>query len=534
MAEQFAVKEKNNVAETTHPVLHDFNSWIVYAVCLGVSFVFMFFFALNSPIHTFNTHCDYQWYMTMGNGIVAGKVPYRDLFEQKGPVVYAVFALACLFQNAQFVIWYIEVLCISLFLFFCYQIARKFLSPWLSLTVLPLVMRVLSVNRVRGVNGACVEEYCFPIFAYGLLCFLDFIMDHKKNGWRRSLALGVCIGILFWVKYTMLEFFIVPLIIWLVLCIKEHDFLRIVQNGLLMLGGFLIVTLPIIICFAALGALDDLWQVYFMANISTYGNGNYAADYRSPWSNFAYSFFIGEYFIIMLIWGLVCFAIHNWKKRGGVLLLISAIVSWLMVGFVGAYAYYYLPLMTYAVLGVIYLIKVVTHMLQSVGIVIKRRLVRVIWLSIVTVVSFLAALPLVGNLVEINRGRENYVQLVVADMIAEYNQTTGQSATLFCYLMADCGFYNAAGIVPNVYYFAENSFNEENFPEMFAAFRNTISEQKCDFVVTYRSKYEENKEFLSTYYHPYIDNNLDASTLPFVFYEPGGYSKTEIVVLFRN
>ena len=525
-----------DVEQTMKPIqlIRDFNPWVVYLFCLGVSLVFMFFFGLNSPIHTFNSHCDYQWFMTMGNGLVAGKVPYRDLFEQKGPIVYAVFAVACWFPNPQFAIWCIEVLCVSLFLFFCYRIARKFLSPWLSLAVVPLMMAVLSANVVRGLEGSCVEEYCYPIFAYGLLCFLDFIIDRQNKSWRRCFALGICLGILFWVKYTMLEFFIVPLIIWFVLNAKDRNLWRIVRGGLLMLAGFAVVTVPILIAFAACGALDDLFNVYFMLNAFNYGSGNYAADFRDPGRNLLFSFFIGGYYIIMLIGGLVCFAIQYWRQRSGQLLLISAVSSWLMVGLIGAYAYYYLPLMAYAVLGVIYTIKIVTHMLQAVGIVIRRCFVRIIWLTVIVLVGFFAALPLVNNLVEINRPRENYVQLVVADMIAEYNQTAEQPATLFCYLMADCGFYNAAGVIPNVRYFAENSFTREGFPEMFESFDNTISGKLCDFVITYRSEYEANKEFLLTYYHPYINNDLTASTLPFSFYEPSGYGKNEVVILYRN
>ena len=75
----------------------DFNPWLIYVICLGITLFFMFFFSVNSPIYTFNSHCDYNWYLTMGRGIVAGKVPYRDLFEQKGPITYFVFAFASLF-----------------------------------------------------------------------------------------------------------------------------------------------------------------------------------------------------------------------------------------------------------------------------------------------------------------------------------------------------------------------------------------------------------------------------------------------------
>ena len=72
------MKNQNN---TQHKQL---NLWAVYGVCLLISGVLFVLFGLNSPVlYEFNPYTDYQWFMTMGNGLVHGKIPYRDLFEQK-------------------------------------------------------------------------------------------------------------------------------------------------------------------------------------------------------------------------------------------------------------------------------------------------------------------------------------------------------------------------------------------------------------------------------------------------------------------
>lgn len=514
----------------------EFNTWVVYLVCLLVSLCFMFFFGLNSPLHTFNPHCDYQWFLTMGRGMAAGKVPYRDLFEQKGPIVFVVFMVSSWFPHPQFAVWLFEVFCISLFLFFCYRIARKFLSPWVALAVLPLMMVILSTNYVRGIEGSCVEEYCLPIFAYGFLCFMDFLLDRRPVTWQRSLALGICFGILFWVKYSLLEFFLFPLLIWLVVNLVERQWRVVIRSCLIMLGGFLLVTVPVIISFAAFGALDDLWRVYFVINITHYDGNVQHGDVEqtyTPWGNLLRSSMLGGYYLIFMIWGLICFAIHRWRQKSGWLMLIAVIPTWLMVGFLCGYPYYYIPLFTYAVIGVIYSLKLVVYTLNAVELTAKRCAAKVVWVMVAFVLSFFSALPFVVNLKEINRPRENYAPLMVADIIHEYNQTAEQPATLFCYLMADCGFYNAAGVIPNVYYYAQNCFTKANFPEMFDAFETTITEQKCDFVVTYIDTYQRNRTLLDTYYQPY-QGDLQNSILPFSAFEPGGYIRNQIVVLFRK
>ncbi len=515
----------------------DFNPWLVYIFCFSVSLVFMFFYGLNSPIHTFNSHCDYNWFLTVGRGIVAGKIPYRDLFEHKGPITYFVYGFAALFPNPQVIIWFIEVVCISLFLFFAYRIARKFISRWMSMAVVPVVMMMLSANFVRGVEGSTVEEFCLPIFAYGLLCFLDFLMDQRAMTWQRSLAIGICLGILFWVKFLMWEFFFVPMLIWLVINLVRRNLIGLLRSGLIMVGGILIVTLPILIYFAVVGALDSLWEVYFLSNILSYTGHDSTnlwelALSAQPWINCSQALLAGFYFVVLFFVGIFAFA-RQYRRQKGWLLPLAAIVSWLLVGFFCGYVYYFLPLFTYGILGAVYLVKGVCFVFKSIEIEFKRQWANALMIALVFVISVLLALPGVTNVVEINRPREEYVPLVVADILAEYNETAEKSATLFCYRMSDQGFYNAAGLIPNVRYFAQNSFSEESLPEMYQAFDETIRNQVCDFVVVLDSELEEHQDFLLSYYDYYY-GTLEKSTFTYSYFEPDEYLEEKIILLFRR
>ena len=87
----------NQIKETS--TQKKLNSWAVYGICLLISAIFFLLFGFNSPIYAFNSDHDFQWYMTVGNSLTNGKIPYRDIFEHKGPIVYFVFAFACLFAN---------------------------------------------------------------------------------------------------------------------------------------------------------------------------------------------------------------------------------------------------------------------------------------------------------------------------------------------------------------------------------------------------------------------------------------------------
>ena len=509
------------------------NSWLVYAVCVVVTLVSLFCFAPNSPIYTFNSHCDYNWYLTMGRGIVAGKVPYRDLFEHKGPITYFVFAFASLFPEPRFAVWVIEIICVSLFLFFGYRIARKFLSPWLSLLFIPIMMMTLSTMCFSF--GTRVEEFCLPIFAYGLLCFLDFIMDKRPATWQRSLALGICLGILFWVKFSMWEFFLFPMLIWLIMNLVRRDWKTVSRSGLIMLGGLLIVTLPIIIYFGVNGAVGDLFEVYFKVNFSYSGNiyGLTESQLRVQQILRVFSpLFLSPYVGIFLLLGIIAFAVQYWRQKSGWLLLIAVVPTWFMIGFICGYGYYYLPLYAYEILGVVYAIKLVANILRAVDCKVQKQWIKSVVLILVAILSYLLSFPFVSATVEINQPRENYAPLVVADIIAEYNQTAEAPATLFCYYMADWGFYNACGIVPNVKYYAINNFTREEFPAMYESFDEIISEQKCDFVLATLEMYETN-ELLSSHYAPYFETKED-SKINFKYWVDTCYFEAPLIILFRK
>ena len=49
--------------------------------------------SLSSPLYPFNDWVDANCFFTVGKSMLYGIVPYRDLYEQKGPLLYALYAL---------------------------------------------------------------------------------------------------------------------------------------------------------------------------------------------------------------------------------------------------------------------------------------------------------------------------------------------------------------------------------------------------------------------------------------------------------
>lgn len=475
---------------TPTPPNKSLSKWEIYGLCLLLSLVFLFIFGNNSPLYAFNPNVDFQWYQTMGNSWLAGKVPYRDLFEQKGPITYAVAMFCCWCGNAGLVTWLLEILCCSIFLFIAYRIGQLWLTPRLGLWLPPVLMVVVGFSCCQVWVGGAVEEFCLPLFAYATLCFLELLLQKREFSPWRSLAMGVMVSVLFWVKFTMLYALVAPLIIWLVLSAKQHWPIMLRNLGL-MLVGFLVISLPVMLGFGLAGALRDLWQVYFYNNIFLYNSDLNVLLNVGQW------LLAAPLAVAAMVSGVVVVSRTNWHGNGGKLLLTAFLINLGLLLLSKGYGYYYIELYPYAVLGVVLFIQYLAKYAWV------QQLKAGIYLA-VCLVCVVLCVPAGYTFYNLGRSADQFLAGDVAQDVRTFSTTHGLTdPTLFVYKTRDYGFYNALGQVPTTKYFAQNMFTEESFPTMYQAFAATIEQQTCDFVVTELKTWQAEYDFLSQYYQPF-------------------------------
>ncbi len=499
------------------------NLWAVYGICLLIATIFFFLFGFNSPLYTFNSDNDYQWFMTLGHGLVNGKLPYRDLFEHKGPIVYFVTAFCCLFKNPNIVMLLLEIVSMSWFFFFTYRIAAKRLNTFYSLIAVSIMALAIFTSWCRTRSAATAEEFALPIYAYFLLCWLEFLQEKRHWNWVRALCLGLCFGIILWVKFTMFYFMIVPMMIWLIFSLRRRQYRIMVNNILMMLLGVTIITLPNLIFYAANHALGDLFHVYFIINLTSYGTNSFLKILQS----FGAFFTMGPILLFLILWGVIRFSVQHWHSRDGWILLIAFLVTLALVGWSAkAIVYYYSELIPYAILGVVDLLALINTKLA-----LPRH--RKLLFTAITFACVLISIPFSILTYEWGRSKNDYAPLVVAEVIHTYEKEHDTQATMFCYKIWDFGFYNAANIVPNNRYFANNVFTVERFPAMYEGFRTYITEQTSDFLITELKTWNDENDFLAQYYQPYT-GDITTSTYHYHRVANFYYTNYDFVLLFRK
>lgn len=82
----------------------------------------------SSPLYVTNEWNDTNAMFTMGRSLVDGMVPFRDLVDQRGPVLYGIFAVASLISSTTFHgLFVIELLNLIVVYYFTVLIIRIFL-----------------------------------------------------------------------------------------------------------------------------------------------------------------------------------------------------------------------------------------------------------------------------------------------------------------------------------------------------------------------------------------------------------------------
>ena len=117
----------------------------------------MFLNSRSSPFYPFNTWVDPNTMFTVGKGVLKGYVPYRDLYEQKGPLLIFIHTIGAAVSFDTFIgIWILELTACFVFLLMIYKITELYFGKK-SILIIPLAAAIIySCKAFRA--GDLAEE----------------------------------------------------------------------------------------------------------------------------------------------------------------------------------------------------------------------------------------------------------------------------------------------------------------------------------------------------------------------------------------
>ncbi len=199
--------------------------YIIYLYCLLISLIFLFICSKNSPFYPFNNWDDPNSFFTVGKGMANGLVPYKDLFEQKGPIIYLIHAISYLISNTTFIgVFLFEVISFSIFLYFTFKTMSLYCRKIHVLWVAPFISGIILTSYVF-VAGDSAEEFCMPLFAISLYYMINYYKNiyPEKMPTKQVILIGILAGLTFWIKYNLLGLWLgFMLVLFIGLCANKQ------------------------------------------------------------------------------------------------------------------------------------------------------------------------------------------------------------------------------------------------------------------------------------------------------------------------
>lgn len=433
------------------------------------------FCSKNSWLYIFNDWVDANAFFTMGKGMMNNLVPYKDLFEQKGPLLYFIYGLGYLIQNDNLHgVFVIEILMMTIAFYYLYKIANLYCKKIYSILIATIMILLIGINT-SFVQGGSAEELCLPFFVYSMYHFLNITkesVDSKKN----LIINGFIAGCIALVKFNLLGYWFA----WMALVFFRLIFQKKVKEAFKACIYFLIgMFVPIaIFCiyFALNDGLEDFISVYIVFNLTSYTTTYTLAERISNMINsinmqIHYSRMVYALNIASFIWILIKFKKEGWNS---IFIVSSYVLLMLGVYFGGnAYIYYYLDFIIYSIFGLILLFEIYELINNNVKITFAEYIP-----IILTVFLCMWYLPKSNNLKDINKDKDSYAQFSFLNII-----NNSDDKSILNYDNLDGGFYTTLNQVPSVKYFMRQNVDYERYPEIMDSQNKYISDKKTEFVI---------------------------------------------------
>lgn len=445
-----------------------------------------------SPIYKTNQWNDTNAMLTMGRSLLQGTIPMKDIVDQRGPIMYFIYAFAALIKSNSFLgLYIIELINVFIIYALSFKLVKavnvETMSPyWVSL-VGPVALLTTSAFS----QGGSPEEFGFASVLY-LLVVLGTAREnvtHIRPG--TYYLLGLNMSLLFWSKYTLAGSYVFFFLTVGILLLWKLDFKQLFKVIIFSLLGFLTITALVLSFYIAVHGLNGLIDYYFVQNLTGYTTPVYNGLVQQN-NIISKSMFIAIQIARMLWshWIILLIILTSWfisikNSRPIIIEMVTFIGSLVFITIGAAIMHYYaLIIMSYFAVALIFLIKYLPY-------VVDKNTTQQSMFTFKFLTAFcILLMPFINN-----SNILNYVVRGTTTSINGENQWKTQrkfakrmhkgydKPTLLQVNSLDGGFYLAADIIPTTKYFHRLNMNYDQFPKMYDDLQESLATKKTDFVV---------------------------------------------------
>ena len=310
------------------------NILILFVIFIISLFTILCFSTSTSPIYKNYYEDDSSIFIVMGKAMKQGLVPYKDVFDHKGPVFFAIQLLGQIIYEGRLGMFILQVISLFITNIFIYKNARFFCSKLKSIFTI-LISMCFFIFFIE--EGNLSEEFSLPILAFGVYLTLRWIIKDKKA--NISLIYPIVFGILF----SLLAF--IRLNNAIVICglcfgiviklIREKRIKELFKCIIGFIIGSVIVIVPILIWYYSNDAINEMLYGTFVHNWIYLKNSDSQSYVVNKLTN------LSTTIILMFV---INKRLKNENKELRNIVYFAAILTVIMLMFQRDYAHYYLIL----------------------------------------------------------------------------------------------------------------------------------------------------------------------------------------------
>ena len=244
-----------------------FNSRYFPLIFIPIAFLFTLVYSwATSPLYL-GDGLDSSIFKTIGLGMVQGQMPYTDLFDHKGGILFLIQALGWLILPGRWGLFAVQVVFLSVTLFFMFRTACLYLDEKKGFlaTLSGLFLYVLFME-----SGNQCESYALPFMAMSLYLALKFTRNSQDSTHPLlySLVYGISFAFIFWIRPNDAVSQVGSIMAGIfILLIVRKQFKNAILNALVFLAGCAVVTTPLMVYFESRDCLLPLLDGTFLYNL---------------------------------------------------------------------------------------------------------------------------------------------------------------------------------------------------------------------------------------------------------------------------
>ncbi len=210
---------------------------------------------------------DYGFYVYIGDQILHGKLPYRDVWESKPPAIFYLNALALqLGRGTRWGIWAIEALSLLAAIVLSFGLMNRLWGPWAALA--GLLTWVYGLNLTL-MGGNMTEEYPLPLHFLALALFPALVREAQKRTPAFLLGLVFALCLLFRPNNAVTEAAVI--LVLLTARAARREYRDLLGQALWIAAGTLLPLLITAAYFWSQGLLKDLLEASVLYNLAYSG-----------------------------------------------------------------------------------------------------------------------------------------------------------------------------------------------------------------------------------------------------------------------